>query len=292
LPVKNPETLYFISDTETICLGSEKYVSGIEISGDAGNLITLTDDGIYASVDVIGNVTGVKGVAEDEYRTGDIAIAPEDIGAESNGNKTYVLSDQSSHVQYPSAKAVYDELLLLNQGKVDKNGTDRLMTASEATKLAGIAAGAQVNTPFATLEEAVAGTSTDRLVSPYLAKKEIEALIVFDTTIVQRLEFSSKFEEIQRSYFIADPRGLVTIECFATKTAGFILIKDVLAVLTKGALPQKGMVVLFPFATYENEGDEPKMGLCSINDKGEITFLTEGLTNIAFNITYSNSVTK
>lgn len=47
--------------------------------------------------------------------------------------------------------------------KVDKNGTDRLMTAAEGTKLAGIAAGAQVNV--------LEGVVVDSIVQPISGKK-------------------------------------------------------------------------------------------------------------------------
>lgn len=42
-------------------------------------------------------------------------------------------------------KAIVDGVETALNGKVDKNGTDRLMTAAEGTKLEGIAAGAEVN---------------------------------------------------------------------------------------------------------------------------------------------------
>jgi hypothetical protein len=50
----------------------------------------------------------------------------------------------------------------LFDGKVDKNGTDRLMTAAEGTKLSGIADGAQVNPGAATTSEAGLMSAADK----------------------------------------------------------------------------------------------------------------------------------
>ena len=56
-----------------------------------------------------------------------------------------------------------DEIDTMLALKVDKNGTDRLMTAAEGTKLAGIAAGAQVNV--------LEGVVVDSIVQPISGKK-------------------------------------------------------------------------------------------------------------------------
>lgn len=66
----------------------------------------------------------------------------------SNSSKTQISSAGIITAQRISADELYaNNVNVYNalNGKVDKNGTDRLMTADEGTKLAGIAAGAQVN---------------------------------------------------------------------------------------------------------------------------------------------------
>lgn len=65
----------------------------------------------------------------------------------------------------PSSTAVKNAL----DNKVDKNGTDRLMTAAEGTKLSGIEAGAQVNVIEEVKVGGVAQTITDKAVNVPIA---------------------------------------------------------------------------------------------------------------------------
>jgi hypothetical protein len=53
----------------------------------------------------------------------------------------------------------------LVSGKVDKNGTNRLITEAEGTKLTGIESGAQVNPDFASQQEAEAGTDNTKIMT-------------------------------------------------------------------------------------------------------------------------------
>jgi hypothetical protein len=281
LAVKSPTTLYLVSDAKIICLGSEIYGSQVEISNDAGNLITLKEDGLYAR---LGEVTGVKGAAEDEYRSGNVELAPEDLGAENSANRTGALDDQASEIQYPSAKAVYNALAVLKQGKVDKNGTDRLMTVDEATKLAGIAAGAQVNYAFATAAEANAGTVTNKVMSPYLTAQAIANAGKLGVISKKSITFSAGFSAHQESYSLVDGRGIATIVCAAKKTSN-ITATDTLAVLPAPVIPANE--IYFPVAMYNNQGDVPKLGMSYINAKGEIKFMVAGPATVVFIVTYS-----
>jgi hypothetical protein len=60
------------------------------------------------------------------------------------------------------AKELVERDAYLKNTKVDKNGTDRLMTADEASKLAGIAEGAQVNPGAATTATAGLMSAVDK----------------------------------------------------------------------------------------------------------------------------------
>lgn len=63
----------------------ETYIKGISISNN--QLSYITGDGVSHSVDgTIGAVTGVKGNTEITYRTGQINLTPENIGAATNGH--------------------------------------------------------------------------------------------------------------------------------------------------------------------------------------------------------------
>jgi hypothetical protein len=64
-------------------------------------------------------VSGVKGEAEDDFRSGDVSLSLADLGAEAALNKTGELTNESTDDQYPAAKAVYSALAI----KVDKNNT-------------------------------------------------------------------------------------------------------------------------------------------------------------------------
>ena len=84
----------------------------------------------------------------------------------SNSSKTQISSAGIITAQRISADELYaNNVNVYNalNGKVDKNGTDRLMTADEGTKLAGIAAGAQVNV--------LEGVVVDSIVQPISGKK-------------------------------------------------------------------------------------------------------------------------
>ena len=84
-----------------------------------------------------GVVTGVKGAAETDYRDGNVSISPADLGL---GNV-----DNTSDMDKPVSTATQDAL----DGKVDKvpgkGLSEEDFTAAEKAKLAGIEAGAQVN---------------------------------------------------------------------------------------------------------------------------------------------------
>jgi hypothetical protein len=243
LEPKDASTLYFISDTRTIYLGEEIYGSNIEISDEDGNIIELTEDGLFAGLNLaleigpentdeevpsaaatyealvsvapfwvgepipdsffdgkvvdmpalkqaleeLSPVTGVKGAEEADFRTGEVELSPADLGAETTTNKTVSLSAGSTDVQYPTAKAVYDAV----DSKVDKSGTDRLMTAAEGTKLSGIATGAQVNPTIATEAEAKTGTDNTKMMTPLVSKKAVDAAIAIkanrDNTLQSQL---------------------------------------------------------------------------------------------------------
>ncbi|MDR1638687.1 MAG: hypothetical protein LBT59_03225 [Clostridiales bacterium] len=281
LAVKSPTTLYLISDTKIICLGSERYASPIEISGDEGNLLTLNDDGLYAK---FGEVTGVKGVAEGTYRSGNVELAPEDLGAEKSANKTDTIDDQSSASQYPSAKVVYDEIDMVKQVKVDKNRTDRLMTVDEAAKLAGIAAGAQVNTAFASVELTAIGTTNLFVMSPYLVAQAIATAVSLATIAKKAMSFKSVFSAVQESYFLIDGRNNATIVCAAKKSSD-ISSGDVVTVLPTQLIPMKD--VYFTIAMYNTQGQVPTIGMACINAKGEVKIETSGPATIAFLVSYN-----
>lgn len=55
-----------------------------------------------------GKVSGVKGSAENSYRTGDVSLTAENVGAASLSNLVTSISSSSTNAQYPSAKCVYD----------------------------------------------------------------------------------------------------------------------------------------------------------------------------------------
>ena len=55
-----------------------------------------------------GKVSGIKGNAENSYRTGDVNITPANVGAAALSNLVTSISSSSTDTQYPSAKCVYD----------------------------------------------------------------------------------------------------------------------------------------------------------------------------------------
>ena len=93
--------------------------------------------GIEAGAQV-NTITGIKGSSESSYRTGNVSISPANIGL-GNVNNT---SDLSKPISTATQSAL--------DGKVDKVNGKRLSsedyTKAEKDKLAGIEAGAQVNT--------------------------------------------------------------------------------------------------------------------------------------------------
>jgi hypothetical protein len=287
LAVKNPQTLYFISDKKTIRLGSETY--GINISGDDGNMITFNEDGLYAAPDEHVYVTGVKGAAEDEYRTGNVDLSPDDVGAENAANRTGALNAQSSDTQYPTAKVVYDELFILKHGKVDKNGTDRLMEATEATKLAGIAAGAQVNPAFALASDVNAGTNTTKVMTPAMTAQAIGLAGGFTVVVRMELPLGMEFSELGPTCVIYDYRGIVTVVCNVRK-GWEIQQGDVVAIVPSVACPLR--TVMFPAMMTANAlGNTCRLALCSLEPSGAILVKSDGVssTRIAFSITYAIS---
>jgi hypothetical protein len=286
LEAKSPATLYFISDKKIICLGSEIYGGHVEISGDEGNAITINEDGLYAGFDGHADVTGVKGAAEGEYRTGNVELAPEDLGAENAANKTGTLDDQSSETQYPSAKAVYGELSALDQGKVDKNGTDRLMTASEGTKLAGIATGAQVNPEYASMADAKTGTNTTKSMSPLMTAHAIGAAGGFTVVGRSALTFKPQFTVLTPSYVLYDYRGIVTVVCNVLKSSATV-IGDIITTVPPQAFPPS--TIVFPAIMSTTDlGYTCKWGMCYLDASGTIGIASvAGPTRISFSITYS-----
>lgn len=97
-------------------------------------------------------------------------------GKENTSNKVTSLSSSSTDTQYPSAKLVYDQLATkqdvidsshkINADNVDDtNSTHKFTTASDITKLAGIATGAQVNVIETVKVDGTALTVTDKAVN-------------------------------------------------------------------------------------------------------------------------------
>lgn len=124
-------TVYALADDMTAALGGK-------VDKETGRSLMTADEhtklnGIEAGAQV-NTVTGVKGNAENNYRTGEINISPANIGL---GNV-----DNTSDADKPISTATETALA----GKVDKETNKSLMTADEHTKLSGIETGAQVNT--------------------------------------------------------------------------------------------------------------------------------------------------
>lgn len=111
-------------------------LGNVDNTSDADKPIsTLTQAALDNKVD---KVSG-KGLSTEDYTTAEkTKLAGIDTGAEVNVIEIVKVDGTALTV---TDKAVNVDL----SGKVDKNGTDRLMTEAEGTKLAGIAAGAEVN---------------------------------------------------------------------------------------------------------------------------------------------------
>lgn len=133
-----------ISNSNVISTTAE--INKIDVVKVDGNALTITDKAV--------NITG----------------------KENTSNKVTSLSSSSTDTQYPSAKLVYDQLVTkqdvidsshkINADNVDDtNSTHKFTTASDITKLAGIATGAQVNVIETVKVDGTALTVTDKAVN-------------------------------------------------------------------------------------------------------------------------------
>jgi len=152
-PVASGTAVAFIDsisqDSQGVISPTKKNVTGA--SQSAAGLMSADDkkklDGIAVGAQV-NSITGVKGNAESNYRTGNVNITPANIGAKATQAAV------SSPVASGTAVAFIDSISQDSQGVISptkKNVTGAsqsaagLMSADDKKKLDGIDAGAQVN---------------------------------------------------------------------------------------------------------------------------------------------------
>lgn len=129
----------YVSSIVGVGLGSGDTVSVTQITSTGTNIATInvngTDIDLYAP-------NYILPVASDQT-LGGIKVDGNGLTIDQNG---VLAVDVDSTLDSVSENPVQNKVIKTAlDGKVDTNGTDRLMTAAEGTKLAGIATGAEVN---------------------------------------------------------------------------------------------------------------------------------------------------
>lgn len=135
------------------------------VNNQGSNITTLQN--------LLGSTTDVASVEGSVYariakNVSDISALKNSVGEGADGLSTKVsknTDDIAAVKKTADAAAVKADVDDALSKKVDKNGTDRLMTEAEGTKLAGIATGAEVNTINAVKVDGTTQTITDKTVN-------------------------------------------------------------------------------------------------------------------------------